>query len=103
MQTLLSGNLDTTSSFAHTFVEGGLTVGFGRSSFAKTTLHVPGGNFTVQVSNVYAPTDDSDWVTISSAKVTDDFAYLNMPVQWVRVQGVTAGQTLYVQSNQYHY
>ena len=49
------------------------------------------------------PNDDSDWVTISSAKVTDDFAYLSMPVQWVRVQGVTAGQTLYVQSNQYHY
>lgn len=103
MQTLLSGNLDTTSSFSHTFVEGGLVVGFGRSSFAKTTLHVPGGNFTVQVSNVFFPEKDTDWVTLPDANVTDELAYVNMPVQWVRVSGVTAGQTLYVLSNQYHY
>lgn len=100
---LNSGLMTTKASFRVKVEAGHENDAYDRSAFAKTTVHVPGGTITVQVSNVLVPTAETDWVDITDGTVSDSMVYVNMPVTWIRVGGVTAGQTICIQSNQYHF
>ena len=105
---LISQNCETASYMPDTIIIAGVSNAYDRQAFAKTTIHVPGATFTVQVSNKVTPNEssDEDWVTLPESYIIEDgLAYVDMPVTWVRVkgEGLTPGQPIYLLSNQYHF
>lgn len=106
---LISQNCETAAYMPDTITVAGVSNAYDRQAFAKTTIHVPGATFTVQVSNKVTPDeslDASDWVTLpDSYIIAEGLAYVDMPVTWVRVIGddLTPGTSIYLLSNQYHF
>lgn len=105
---LISQNCETAAYIPDTITTAGVSNAYDRQAFAKTTIHVPGVKFTVQVSNRVTPNEstDDDWITLPDTyNPADGFAYVDMPVVWVRVkgEGLTQGAPIYILSNQYHF
>lgn len=105
---LISQNCETASYMPDTIIVAGVSNAYDRQAFAKTTIHVPGATFTVQVSNKVTPNEsiDEDWVTLPESYIIGEgLAYVDMPVTWVRVKGndLTPGKSIYLLSNQYHF
>lgn len=105
---LISQNCETAAYMPDTITTAGVSNAYDRQAFAKTTIHVPGATFTVQVSNKVTPDEstDDDWVTLpASYIISEGLAYVDMPVTWVRVKGagLTKDTPIYLLSNQYHF
>ena len=105
---LISQNCETAAYIPDTITTAGVSNAYDRQAFAKTTIHVPGVAFTVQVSNRVTPNEstDDDWITLPDTyNPADGFAYVDMPVVWVRVKGtgLTKDTPIYILSNQYHF
>lgn len=76
----------------------GCTDVFSREAFFRTSVHCPGRNITIQASNVLAPdeNEESHWVTVASTMT--GYVCTDLLFKWFRVQGVQAGDKVYVRS-----
>lgn len=76
----------------------GYTDVYSRIVFRRTSFHCPGGNITVQVSNVLRPDEstDTDWVDLPQN--TPTYTCTDLLFHWCRIKGVTEGDKVYVVS-----
>lgn len=76
----------------------GYTDAYSRIVFRRNSFHCPGGNITVQGSNVLWPSEasDADWIDIT--QTTEAYTCTDLLFHWYRVKGVTEGQKVYVVS-----
>lgn len=73
---------------------------FAREAFFRTSFHCPGRNIAIQASNILEPdeNDESHWVNVTATM--DGYVCTDLLFRWFRVQGVQAGDRVYVQSLQ---
>lgn len=77
----------------------GFTDVYSRIVFRRNSFHCPGGDITVQGSNVLWPNEDAnstDWVDIP--QTTEAYTCTDLLFHWYRVKGVTEGQKVYIVS-----
>ena len=77
----------------------GYTDVYSRIVFRRNSFHCPGGNITVQGSNVLWPNEaanSTDWVDIP--QTTEAYTCTDLLFHWYRVKGVTEGQKVYIVS-----
>lgn len=77
----------------------GYTDVYSRIVFRRNSFHCPGGNITVQGSNVLRPNEDAnstDWVDIP--QTTEAYTCTDLLFHWYRVKNVDEGQKVYIVS-----